>query len=63
MLREIIMGASMRELSGGGAESSGAPADSLKYASLIVTILPILCVYPFVQKYFVKGVMVGSVKG
>jgi len=29
----------------------------------MVATLPILCVYPFVQKYFVKGVMVGSVKG
>ena len=34
-----------------------------KYAAIIVTILPIVCVYPFVQKYFVKGVMIGAVKG
>ena len=36
---------------------------SLKYATLFISILPMLCVYPFIQKYFVKGVMVGSVKG
>lgn len=35
----------------------------VKYAAIIVSTLPILCVYPFVQKYFVKGVMIGSVKG
>ncbi len=35
----------------------------LKYALIIVATVPILCVYPFVQKYFVKGVMVGSLKG
>lgn len=35
----------------------------LKYATLFVSIVPMLCVYPFIQKYFVKGVMVGSVKG
>lgn len=34
-----------------------------KYALVIVAVVPILCVYPFVQKFFVKGVMLGSVKG
>jgi len=35
----------------------------LKYAAIIFTILPIICVYPFLQKYFVKGVMIGALKG
>ncbi len=38
-------------------------SDTIKSATIIVTILPILMVYPFVQKYFVKGVMLGAVKG
>ena len=37
--------------------------DSLKFATIMVSTLPILMVYPFIQKYFVKGVMVGAVKG
>jgi len=38
-------------------------ADVLKYALIVVATVPILCVYPFIQKYFVKGVMLGSIKG
>jgi putative aldouronate transport system permease protein len=37
--------------------------DSIKYATIIVSIVPIILVYPYLQKYFVKGVMIGSVKG
>ena len=36
---------------------------SVRYAMVFIAMLPILCVYPFIQKYFVKGVMVGSLKG
>ena len=36
---------------------------SVRYASIMVVVIPIMCVYPFIQKYFVKGVMVGSIKG
>lgn len=38
-------------------------ADVLKYALIVVATVPILCAYPFVQRYFIKGVMVGSIKG
>ncbi len=38
-------------------------AQTLKYSSIIVSTVPVLCLYPFVQKYFVKGIMIGSVKG
>ena len=38
-------------------------ADLLKYSLIVVATVPILCVYPFIQKYFVKGVMIGSLKG
>jgi putative aldouronate transport system permease protein len=66
-LREIIEGARMQEISGGGniAESgqNAVVPETLKYATLMIVMIPILCVYPFVQKYFVKGIMLGSVKG
>ena len=38
-------------------------AEQLKYATIVVSSLPLLLMYPFFQKYFDKGVMVGSVKG
>ena len=38
-------------------------AESIKYSTIILTTVPVLCIYPFVQKYFVEGVMIGAVKG
>lgn len=38
-------------------------AEAIKYSTIILTTAPVLCIYPFVQKYFVKGVMIGAVKG
>ena len=38
-------------------------ADLLKYSLIVVATVPILCAYPFIQKYFVKGIMIGSLKG
>lgn len=44
-------------------QDEGIVEDSLKYATIIVSVIPIIAVYPFIQRYFVKGVMIGSVKG
>ena len=67
LLREIILSANTQLLNAGGnfaeLSSNNIPLQTVKYASLIVVILPILCVYPFLQKYFVKGIMMGAVKG
>ncbi len=39
------------------------PQETIRMASIVLSMAPILCVYPFLQKYFVKGVMLGAVKG
>lgn len=49
--------------SGDDSLASAQLALSMRYALIIVTTLPIMCVYPFLQKYFVKGMTLGSVKG
>ena len=46
----------------GGGHHAGPTTASIRYATLLVSIVPVMCVYPFVQKYFVKGVMVGAIK-
>ena len=68
ILREILVSnqVSMAEVEGIDPEALAAMANlanQLKYALIIVSCGPILLAYPFVQKYFVKGVMIGSVKG
>ncbi len=47
----------------GAAQQSTFTSTSLQMATMIVTTIPIVCIYPFLQKYFVKGMMIGSVKG
>ncbi|WP_010274684.1 carbohydrate ABC transporter permease [Paenibacillus senegalensis] len=46
-----------------GGDSEMMMEESLKYATIIISTLPILMSYPFIQKYFVKGVLIGSLKG
>ncbi len=46
----------------GQANTSTFTSTSLQMATMIVTTIPIVCIYPFLQKYFVKGMMIGSVK-
>ena len=45
------------------ARYSTVTAASVQMAAMIIAVLPIMCVYPFLQKYFVKGIMLGAVKG
>jgi putative aldouronate transport system permease protein len=65
-LREILIQGQMQEMLGIGDDSharSVMEGEAIKYAVVIVANLPVLLLYPFLQKYFVKGVMIGAIKG
>jgi putative aldouronate transport system permease protein len=62
-LREIIITSSDAETLGRSAVGNLKYEQSIKAATVMFTALPILIVYPFLQKYFVKGTMIGSLKG
>ncbi len=62
-LRNVLSSSQSTGIGGGGSIDPGVLFEEGKQAAMIViSMIPILCVYPFIQKYFVKGVMIGSVK-
>ncbi|CAI6048216.1 Melibiose/raffinose/stachyose import permease protein MelC [Paenibacillus sp. JJ-100] len=65
-LREILVQGQMQEMvdiSNDSLARSMMDAEAIKYAAVIITNLPMFILYPFLQKYFIKGVMIGAVKG
>nr|WP_284638308.1 carbohydrate ABC transporter permease [Paenibacillus chinjuensis] len=58
MLRNILITGSQVQ-----GEGDLSHLGTMKYAMIIIATLPILCVYPFIQKYFVQGTMIGGIKG
>lgn len=63
-VRQIVEGASSANIDPGAlSQDASQVAATIRSASMILTTLPIVCIYPFVQKYFVQGMMMGSVKG
>ncbi|HBA48569.1 MAG TPA: sugar ABC transporter permease [Lachnospiraceae bacterium] len=65
ILRNILISNQAMAGTTGAGEGSCAQqfADQIKFAVIIVSTVPVLCIYPFIQKYFEKGVMIGAVKG
>ncbi|TDV49686.1 carbohydrate ABC transporter permease [Actinophytocola oryzae] len=63
ILRTFVVNSAQISTGDLGAVGAAPPQTSLRMAILVISILPILLVYPFLQKYFAKGVLVGAVKG
>lgn len=62
LLRDILLGASMNDNLEASAFGS-APIEAIKAASVFISAIPMIVAYPFIQKYFTKGTLAGSVKG
>ncbi|MBR4011908.1 MAG: carbohydrate ABC transporter permease, partial [Spirochaetaceae bacterium] len=62
LLRNILIGSSMNEVVEVNAFGN-APISAIKAASVFMSAIPMIMAYPFIQKYFTKGTLLGSVKG
>jgi ABC-type glycerol-3-phosphate transport system permease component len=64
ILRELLQ-SRLTEFTGdpGLSEESQLMLQVIRYSVIVVSVVPIMCFYPFIQKYFFKGVMIGSIKG
>ncbi|GIN07880.1 MULTISPECIES: carbohydrate ABC transporter permease [Shouchella] len=62
LVKTLVIDSDSNGINTGGDESV-VPQETIRMASIVLSMLPILVVYPFLQKYFAKGVMLGSVKG
>lgn len=61
IMRDILISSSTESM-GAGADTGFAIGENIKYATIIISTLPIMLVYPFIQKYFVQGALIGAVK-
>ena len=63
LFRQINGASATRSVVGAVAGATGISTTSMRLATMTVTTAPIICIYPFLQRYFVKGVMIGAIKG
>lgn len=63
LVKTLVIDSNAQGYATGGGDEQSLPQETIRMASIVLAILPILLVYPFLQKYFAKGVMLGSIKG
>ncbi|NHN32706.1 carbohydrate ABC transporter permease [Paenibacillus agricola] len=63
LVKTLIIDSNSQGYATSSGDDKALPQETIRMASIVLAILPILLVYPFIQKYFAKGVMLGSIKG
>jgi putative aldouronate transport system permease protein len=63
LLRKILIQYDNSDMMKDLSQGRDVVGQTIRYSTIVVSILPIITVYPFLQKYFVKGVMIGAIKG
>jgi putative aldouronate transport system permease protein len=63
ILRKILIQFDQNSMMTGVLRDRDMVGQNIRYATIVISTVPILCVYPFLQKYFVKGAMIGAIKG
>ena len=63
MVKQLVIDSDASGIGQSVGTDTAPPQETMRMASVVLSMLPIMCVYPFLQKHFAKGVMIGSVKG
>ncbi|MBD2848555.1 carbohydrate ABC transporter permease [Paenibacillus sp. IB182496] len=63
LVKTLVIDTDIAGMAGAGGDEKSVPQETIRMASIVLAMAPILVVYPFLQKHFAKGVMLGSVKG
>jgi putative aldouronate transport system permease protein len=63
MVKQLVIDSDASGIGQSVGADTAPPQETMRMASVVLSMLPIMCVYPFLQKHFAKGVMIGSVKG
>ena len=63
IIRQILIQNKPLSGSSSNVDDYNAYAETIQYAAIVISTFPIMCIYPFLQKHFTKGVMIGAVKG
>jgi len=63
LLKKLVVEMNVNYSQAGDIDFQSTSRETIMYSTMVIAVLPMLIIYPFIQKYFVKGIMVGAIKG